>query len=56
MLAALNASNHGTALAFAMVPEQVCGYGHVEAWHLAATRTQWNFLLQCFHPSQAQAA
>jgi indolepyruvate ferredoxin oxidoreductase len=56
MLATLNASNHGAAVAFAKVPEQIRGYGHVKARHLAAARTQWDLQVQRFHHTQAQAA
>ena len=56
MLATLNPNNHGAVLVFAKVQEQVRGYGHVKARHLAAARTQWGLLVQRFHHTQAQAA
>jgi indolepyruvate ferredoxin oxidoreductase len=49
MLPKLNASNRDTALAFAMLPEQIRGFGHVKARHLLATRHQWGLLLTQFH-------
>ena len=56
MLPALDASNLAAAVAFAKVPEQIRGFGHVKARHLAAARTQWAVLLSQFHGPQAQAA
>jgi len=52
MLSRLNAANHGAAVAFAKVPEQIRGFGHVKARHLAAARTQWTQLLQGFEGTQ----
>ena len=45
MLPTLNAGNRDAAAAFARVPEQIRGYGHVKARHLAAARLQWDALL-----------
>jgi indolepyruvate ferredoxin oxidoreductase len=37
---------------FARVPEQIRGFGHIKARHLAAARVQWDDLLQQFHQSK----
>jgi indolepyruvate ferredoxin oxidoreductase len=37
----LSAANAADALAFAKLPEQIRGYGHVKARHIAAVRGQW---------------
>ena len=49
MLPKLNASNRDTALAFARLPEQIRGFGHVKARHLLVARHQWGVLLTQFH-------
>ena len=49
MLPLLTADNRDAALAFARLPEQIRGFGHVKARHLAAARTQWTLLLEQFH-------
>ncbi|MDP3653489.1 MAG: indolepyruvate ferredoxin oxidoreductase family protein [Rhodoferax sp.] len=49
MLPALTAANRDAALAFARVPEQIRGFGHVKARHLAAARPQWRQLQEQFH-------
>jgi len=41
LLAGLNATNHAAAVEVARIPEQIRGYGHVKARHLAAARQQW---------------
>jgi indolepyruvate ferredoxin oxidoreductase len=56
MLSTLSADNRDAAAAFARVPEQIRGYGHVKARHLAAARTQWDTLLALYQQPQAQAA
>jgi indolepyruvate ferredoxin oxidoreductase len=50
LLPSLTVANRDAAAAFARVPEQIRGYGHVKAKHLAAARSQWDLLL-----GQAQA-
>ena len=37
----LGPSNAADALAFAKLPEQIRGFGHVKARHIAAVRGQW---------------
>jgi indolepyruvate ferredoxin oxidoreductase len=56
MLPTLSAANRDAAAAFARVPEQIRGYGHVKARHLAVARSQWDLLLAQFHAHRAQAA
>jgi indolepyruvate ferredoxin oxidoreductase len=41
VLATLDASNLAAAVEIARIPEQIRGYGHVKARHLAAARTAW---------------
>jgi indolepyruvate ferredoxin oxidoreductase len=48
LLPQLNADNRDAAVAFARLPEQIRGYGHVKARHLAAARQQWSVLLERF--------
>jgi indolepyruvate ferredoxin oxidoreductase len=40
----LASSNAADALAFAKLPEQIRGFGHVKARHIAAVRGQWEGL------------
>ena len=49
MLPKLNAANRDAALAFARLPEQIRGFGHVKARHLAAAKLQWAVLMEQFH-------
>ncbi len=49
MLPLLNAGNRDAAVAFARLPEEIRGFGHVKARHLAAARQRWNLLLERFH-------
>jgi indolepyruvate ferredoxin oxidoreductase len=48
VLAKLNADNHALALEIARVPEQIKGFGHVKARHLAAVRGKWASLLEAW--------
>ncbi len=45
LLAGLDASNHALAVEIAALPEQIRGFGHVKARHLAAARTRWDGLM-----------
>ena len=60
MLPALSAGNRDVAAAFARVPEQIRGYGHVKARHLVAARKQWALLVAQYQqpqsPPQARVA
>ena len=54
LLTGLNADNHALAVDIACVPEQIKGFGHVKARHLAAARTRRDNLLQQWRqPAQA---
>ncbi len=54
MLSTLSVGNRDAAAAFARVPEQIRGYGHVKARHLLAARHQWSLLLAQYHQPQPQ--
>jgi indolepyruvate ferredoxin oxidoreductase len=41
LLAGLDATNHGQAVALARIPDQIRGYGHVKERHLAKAREEW---------------
>jgi indolepyruvate ferredoxin oxidoreductase len=56
MLPTLTPANVDAAAAFARVPEQIRGYGHVKARHLAAARQQWEVLLARYYQRQVQRA
>jgi len=56
MLPGLSASNLAAALAFARVPEQIRGFGHVKARHMAVARKQWDLSLSQFHAEKTQKA
>jgi len=55
MIPTLSAANLDDAAAFARVPEQIRGYGHVKARHLVVVRTQWAKLVAQYHQPRAQA-
>ena len=44
LLPALRLGNHALALQIARIPEQIKGFGHVKARHLAQARQQWQDL------------
>ncbi len=48
LLAGLNAGNHAAAVEIARIPEQIRGYGHVKARHLAAAHRVWAERLQAW--------
>jgi indolepyruvate ferredoxin oxidoreductase len=56
LLPALDAGNRGLAAEIARIPEQIRGYGHVKARHLAAAREKWAALLQRFHGGELRRA
>jgi indolepyruvate ferredoxin oxidoreductase len=56
MLPTLNANNRDAAAAFARVPEQIRGFGHVKARHLEAARQQWALLRDKFYQPQLARA
>jgi indolepyruvate ferredoxin oxidoreductase len=56
ILPLLTVANRAAAVAFAQVPEQIRGFGHVKARHLTAARVLWTERLARFHsPLAAQA-
>jgi len=48
LLRKLNVSNRDAAVVFARLPEQIRGFGHVKARHLAAVRAQWSQSVEQF--------
>ena len=48
LLPQLTAANHAAAIDVARIPEQIRGYGHIKARHLAAARIQWAAALDAF--------
>jgi indolepyruvate ferredoxin oxidoreductase len=44
VLAGLSTSSHALAVEMARIPEQIKGFGHVKARHLAAARQKWEAL------------
>ena len=46
LLKTLNTDNRALAAEIARVPEDIRGYGHVKARHLAAARPKWDALMQ----------
>jgi indolepyruvate ferredoxin oxidoreductase len=44
VIAKLDTSNHALGLELARIPEQIKGFGHVKARHLAAARQKWDAL------------
>ncbi|MFN5776086.1 MAG: DUF6537 domain-containing protein, partial [Burkholderiaceae bacterium] len=57
VLRSLNADNHALAVDIARLPDQIKGYGHVKARHLAKVRPQWERLMQTWRdPSQQTQA
>ncbi|UUX97555.1 indolepyruvate ferredoxin oxidoreductase family protein [Aquabacterium sp. J223] len=56
LLPHLTADNHALAVDLARVPEQIRGYGHVKARHLAAARQRWAALRQAWHGGAARRA
>jgi indolepyruvate ferredoxin oxidoreductase len=44
VLAGLSTSNYALAVEMARIPEQIKGFGHVKARHLAAAREKWEAL------------
>ena len=56
VLRTLDAGNHALALEIARLPEQIRGFGHVKARHLAAVQGRWNTLLGQWRTPAAQRA
>ncbi len=53
LLASLSTANHAMAVEIARLPEQIRGYGHVKARHLATVRTLWDERLAAWRASAA---
>jgi indolepyruvate ferredoxin oxidoreductase len=53
ILGTLQPGNHPLAVEIARIPEQIRGFGHVKARHLAAVRPQWQQLMQRWHQGLA---
>ncbi len=56
LLKGLNAGNLAQAAEIARIPEDIRGFGHVKARHLAAARTKWNALMQAWRAQGKPAA
>ena len=56
LLKTLNAGNRALAVEIARIPEDIRGYGHVKARHLAAARPKWEGLMQRWRAGGLQKA
>ncbi|HZF78221.1 MAG TPA: DUF6537 domain-containing protein, partial [Rubrivivax sp.] len=56
LLRSLNGDNRGLATEIARIPEEMRGYGHVKARHLAAARPKWQALMQRWRAGPMQKA
>jgi indolepyruvate ferredoxin oxidoreductase len=57
LLAKLTPASHGLAVQIASIPEEIRGYGHVKARHLAAAKAKERKLLEAWRaPEEARAA
>ena len=56
LLPALNAGNRALAVDIARIPEDIRGYGHVKARHLATARPKWKALLARWRGGELQQA
>lgn len=56
LLQGLNAGNLPQAIAIAKIPEEIRGYGHVKARHLAPAREKWSALMAQWRGQVRQAA
>jgi indolepyruvate ferredoxin oxidoreductase len=57
LLAKLSPANHALAVQIASMPEEIRGFGHVKARHLAAARKKQDELFERFeHPEKQRAA
>ena len=56
LLAGLNTGNLAAAVEIARLPEDIRGYGHVKARHLAAVRPKWDRLMAQWRAGGAKAA
>ncbi len=56
LLRTLSAANLALAVEIARIPEEIRGYGHVKARHLAAARAKWGGLMAQWRGDPAQRA
>lgn len=56
VLRGLSASRHSLAVAIASIPEDIRGYGHVKARHLATARPKWAGLMAQWRSGDQKAA
>jgi indolepyruvate ferredoxin oxidoreductase len=56
LLLTLNAGNLSLAAEIARIPEDIRGFGHVKARHLAAARPKWAALMQRWRNGALQRA
>ena len=56
LLRSLNAGNLAAAVEIASLPEDIRGFGHVKARHLAAVRPKWDRLMAQWRAGGARAA
>jgi indolepyruvate ferredoxin oxidoreductase len=56
LLKSLDAGNRSLAAEIARIPEDIRGYGHVKARHLAAARPKWQALMQRWRAGGLQRA
>ena len=52
----LNAGNRTLAVEIARVPEDIRGYGHVKARHLATARPKWDALMKRWRSGELKQA
>ncbi|MCB1995632.1 MAG: 2-oxoacid:acceptor oxidoreductase family protein, partial [Rhodoferax sp.] len=55
LLTGLNITNHALAAEIARLPEEIRGFGHVKARHLAAVRPKWAGLMQRWRAGEVAA-
>jgi len=55
LLAKLSPQNHHLAVALALIPEKIRGFGHVKAWHLQSAKAEAAVLLEQFRAGPAPA-
>jgi indolepyruvate ferredoxin oxidoreductase len=53
LLATLSANNLTQAVEIARIPEDIRGFGHVKARHLAAARAKWGALMAAWRAGEA---
>jgi indolepyruvate ferredoxin oxidoreductase len=56
LLRTLSAGNRALAAEIARMPEDIRGYGHVRARHLAAARLKWDALMRRWRTGELQQA